>query len=68
MRTVNNQKTVITVLCWEKFKATMKPTDDGDYKRRITRGFVCLPDFDLDSSGLAYVLDLYSVVLIQSGL
>jgi hypothetical protein len=25
---------------WEKFKATMKPTDDGDYKKRITRGFV----------------------------
>lgn len=25
---------------WEKFKATMKPTDDKDYKRRITRGFV----------------------------
>ncbi|KAK8813725.1 hypothetical protein AV274_1680 [Blastocystis sp. ATCC 50177/Nand II] len=24
---------------WEKFKATMKPTDDKDYKRRITRGF-----------------------------
>ena len=23
---------------WEKFKATMKPTDDKDYKRRITRG------------------------------
>ena len=46
----------------------MKPTDDGDYKRRITRGFVCLPDFDLDSSGLVYVSDLYSVVLIQSGL
>lgn len=28
--------------CWEKFKATMKPTDDKDYKRRMTRGFVAI--------------------------
>ena len=34
--------------CWEKFKATMKPVDDTDYKRRITRGFwsgVCIGSF-----------------------
>ena len=31
--------------CWEKFKATMKPTDDKDYKRRMTRGFVAIVFF-----------------------
>ncbi|KAK8792265.1 hypothetical protein WA171_002517 [Blastocystis sp. BT1] len=34
--------------CWERFKATMKPTDDSDYKRRITRGFwsgLCIGSF-----------------------
>ena len=54
--------------CWEKFKATMKPTDDGDYKRRITRGFVSLHDFGLACSGLVCASDLFSVVLVLSGL
>ena len=41
--------------CWEKFKATMKPTDDKDYKRRMTRGFVAIVlfSFILQWSGLA---------------
>ena len=41
--------------CWEKFKATMKPTDDKDYKRRMTRGFVAIVlfSFILQRSGLA---------------
>ena len=41
--------------CWEKFKATMKPTDDKDYKRRMTRGFVAIASFlfILQWSGLA---------------
>ena len=41
--------------CWEKFKATMKPTDDKDYKRRMTRGFVAIAFFSfiLQWSGLA---------------
>ena len=31
--------------CWENFKATMKPTDEKDYKRRMTRGFVIIASF-----------------------
>ena len=31
--------------CWENFKATMKPTDEKDYKRRMTRGFVIIAIF-----------------------
>ena len=54
--------------CWENFKATMKPTDDGDYKRRITRGFVRFPSLGLAFSGLVCASDLSSVVLVLSGL